>query len=172
MGMKRVELEQALEAIEPRSKAARVREVMPVIERKLAAGVLLADILAVLKTAGLEMSPATLRSYLYQFRKARAKAESALPTAPASGAASVSSVSCEPSAASPHPPTPASMPARPADTSGTPVESPSAGDARRALSAAELTRLMRPDPEQEMQDMARYEQIGKKLSRRRRDPSP
>jgi hypothetical protein len=46
--MSKADLHRALAAIEPTTKAAQVREVMPLIEQKLAAGVRIADILAAL----------------------------------------------------------------------------------------------------------------------------
>lgn len=71
--MLKTDLTQALMAIEPKSKAAKVREVMPVIEQRIAAGVRIADILKALKDSGLELSEATLKSYLYRYRKKQGK---------------------------------------------------------------------------------------------------
>lgn len=69
--MSSTDLRQALTAMEPKTKAAKVREVMPVIEQKIAAGVRIADIVTVLKDGGVDMSEATLTNYLYRFRKKR-----------------------------------------------------------------------------------------------------
>ncbi|WP_234909671.1 hypothetical protein [Xanthomonas citri] len=67
--MPKSDLTQALTAIEPKTKAAKVREVMPVIEQRIAAGVRIADILKTLKDSGIDLTEATLKSYLYRYRK-------------------------------------------------------------------------------------------------------
>lgn len=59
----------ALESLTPVTKAARLRAYLPLIEEKLAAGVRLAEILAVLKANGLDVSKATFRSYRQRHRK-------------------------------------------------------------------------------------------------------
>lgn len=67
--MPKSDLTQALTAIEPKTKAAKVREVMPVIEQRIAAGVRIADILKTLKDSGIDLTEATLKSYLYRYRR-------------------------------------------------------------------------------------------------------
>jgi hypothetical protein len=66
-------LAEALAALRPKTKMARVREVMPVIEQRIAAGVRIPDILKALKDSGLELTEATLRNYLYRYRKKQGK---------------------------------------------------------------------------------------------------
>src|ERR1700676_1682802 len=63
-------LHQALEKMEAGSKAARLRTLMPEIEQRLAAGVRIADVVRTLTENGLPITSATLKSYLYRFRKA------------------------------------------------------------------------------------------------------
>ena len=60
----------AIEKLEAGTKAARLRVLMPEIEQRLAAGTRIADVVQVLNTNGLPISTATLKSYLYRFRKA------------------------------------------------------------------------------------------------------
>jgi hypothetical protein len=61
-----------LEALQPKSKAARLREWMPVIEQKLAEGVQVAQIAQALTDEGLVLSAATLSNYVYRYRKKKA----------------------------------------------------------------------------------------------------
>jgi len=65
------DIEKALMAVEPVTKAAKIRKVMPVIEKQLRAGVRRQAILDVLKEQGIEVSMDTLKSYLYRYRKAQ-----------------------------------------------------------------------------------------------------
>lgn len=65
------DIEKALMAVEPVTKAAKIRQVMPVIEKQLRAGVRRQAILDVLKEQGIEVSMDTLKSYLYRYRKAQ-----------------------------------------------------------------------------------------------------
>lgn len=58
-----------LEALQPKSKAARLRGLMPVIERKLAEGVGAAQIAEALTQEGLSLTPEMLRNYVYRYRK-------------------------------------------------------------------------------------------------------
>src|SRR5580698_4139717 len=60
----------AIEKLEAGTKAARLRMLMPEIEQRLAAGARIADVVQVLNANGLPISTATLKSYLYRFRKA------------------------------------------------------------------------------------------------------
>lgn len=55
--------------MEPKTKAARVRDVLPAIEQKVAEGVRIADIVRTLNNAGLELTVGTLKSYLSRHRR-------------------------------------------------------------------------------------------------------
>lgn len=58
-----------IDQVEPGTKAAKLRDVMPEIERKIAAGARIADIVEALNDNGLDLTLATLKSYLYRFRR-------------------------------------------------------------------------------------------------------
>lgn len=77
-------LRAAVESVQAGTKAARVRGVLPEIEQRLSAGARIADVVQALNASGLEMSVATLKSYLYRFRKTQR--EAALNDAPPVGA--------------------------------------------------------------------------------------
>lgn len=116
-----------------------MREVMPLIEKKIADGVRIADILVALADTGLELSEATLKSYLYRYRK-RKKPEQA------SG----------------------SSPALPVETSITAVDTdaePASGESE-PVSISDLDRLMKPDPAKEAKDLAHYERLGRDQRRK------
>ncbi|CAJ3333245.1 Uncharacterised protein [Burkholderia pseudomallei] len=147
--MPKSDLTQALTAIEPKTKAAKVREVMPVIEQRIAAGVRIADILKTLKDSGIDLTEATLKSYLYRYRKKQGKTvgRQAEPVAPRSNSAPASTQSGESVSYETE-----SEPS----TSGGPV------------SMQELDRLMNPDPAEQAEKMARYERLGKQQRRNHR----
>ncbi|CAG9264500.1 ROK family transcriptional regulator [Paraburkholderia caribensis] len=63
-------LRSAIDEIEASTKAARLRSVLPEIEQRLTAGARIADIVQALNDNGLAITTATLKSYLYRFRKA------------------------------------------------------------------------------------------------------
>ena len=65
------DLTNALMAVGPESKAAKIRQVMPLIEQQISAGVRLQVILDVLIQQGVELSMPTLKSYLQRYRKAQ-----------------------------------------------------------------------------------------------------
>ena len=65
----KLDLATALQAVEPETKAAQIRQVMPIIEQQLKAGVRRQAILDVLKAQGIEITMETLKSYLYRYRK-------------------------------------------------------------------------------------------------------
>ena len=67
--MAKLDLATALQAVEPETKAAQIRQVMPIIEQQLKAGVRRKAILDVLKEQGIEITMETLKSYLYRYRK-------------------------------------------------------------------------------------------------------
>lgn len=106
------DLEARIEALTGRTAAARLRAVMPVIDRKVREGVRHEDIVEALQAAGLNVSLNTFRVNLYRYRK-RSQAQ---------GAASAST----------HPKTHNSPPAVPGEAG--PVAA--AGDADAAFEAA------------------------------------
>ncbi|PAA33098.1 hypothetical protein CJU79_22995 [Pseudomonas fragi] len=67
--MTKPDLTTALRAIEPATKAGKLREVMPIIEQQLKAGVTRQAILDVLEDQGIVLTLQTLKSYLYRYRK-------------------------------------------------------------------------------------------------------
>ena len=70
--------------LKPRTKAARLRALMGLIETKLGEGVQHADILQWLNDeAGLELTERTYQSYLYRYRRRREEAQAAREKAPA-----------------------------------------------------------------------------------------
>ncbi len=73
-------LEQLLNTPGRRSKMGRFREVADLVERAATAGVKREAILETLKAQGLELSPATLNSYLTRHRKAAAATQAAAPS--------------------------------------------------------------------------------------------
>ncbi len=73
------DLEARIEALTGRTAAARLRAVMPVIDRKVREGVRHEDIVQALAAAGLRLSLNTFRSYLYRYRK-RHQAQGAAST--------------------------------------------------------------------------------------------
>jgi hypothetical protein len=73
------DLEARIEALTGRTAAARLRAVMPVIDRKVREGVRHEDIVEALQAAGLSVSLNTFRSYLYRYRK-RSRVQGAAST--------------------------------------------------------------------------------------------
>jgi len=63
------DLKQAVMQAAPTTKAAQLREVMPEIEMKLAAGTPLAAIHQALTHSGLDLTLKTLKTYLHRYRK-------------------------------------------------------------------------------------------------------
>lgn len=134
--------QQAIEQTAPTTKAAQLREVMPQIEAKLAAGVRLGTIHRALVEAGFELTFQTLKTYLYRYRKRRR----VKPAAPAS----------------PRPGPSVSYQAGP--------RAPDSGRAapRELLSIQELDRLMKPDPAELGERIARYERLAMEKERSRK----
>ena len=64
---------QAVRETEPTTKAARLRDVMPEIEKKLSVGVQLRAIHQALTGAGLDLSLQTLKTYLYGIERSNAR---------------------------------------------------------------------------------------------------
>lgn len=132
--MTKTALSEALTGLQPKTKAARLREVMPVIEERIRAGVRLADILQALNANGLELNEATLKSYLYRYRKGR-KAVT--------------------------PPAAAAQPDPAGESSGNNAATRDTNPSGGTVSMQDLERLMKPDPAQQAEDLARYERLGK-----------
>lgn len=95
-----------LEDLGPKTTAAKLRTLSPVIEAKLAAGIRHADIHASLREAGIDVSMATYKGTLQRLRKEARRATPA-PALPSDLARPASSVSAPPSPALPRPPAPA-----------------------------------------------------------------
>jgi len=108
------DLEARIEALTGRTAAARLRAIMPVIDRKVREGVRHEDIVEALQAAGLNVSLNTFRVNLYRYRK-RSQAQ---------GAASTSA----------HPKTHNSPPAVPGEAG--PVAADASTDADAAFEAA------------------------------------
>lgn len=148
--MPKSDLTQALTAMEPKTKAAKVREVMPVIEQRIAAGVRIADILKTLQGRGIELTEATLKSYLYRYRKKQGKA----------GRRQKEFVGTRRSAD-----LPASQPGESVSYETDGLET---SRSRGPISMQELDRLMKPDPAEQAEKLARYERLGKQQRRNHR----
>lgn len=146
--------EKALQALQPSTKAARIRALMPIIEAKIASGVRVPEILAVLQANGIELSLSSFRQYLHRFRKEAVKPMASMPGGEESGV-----VARDDSAAG--------LP-DPAAATQSDKSSPAADAARRPVSPAELQRLMHPDPAQQAQELAQYERRAKQLKRKNR----
>ena len=122
----------------PTTKAAQLREVMPEIEMKLATGTPLAAIHQALTHAGLDLTFKTLKTYLHRYRK-KQRWKSVNQPPPPVGAA------------------------------GTPLQSASASletdTPRGQISMQALDRLMKPDPADQAEKLARYERLAKQQRR-------
>ncbi|CCF69606.1 putative uncharacterized protein [Xanthomonas citri pv. punicae str. LMG 859] len=125
-----------------------MREVMPVIEQRIAAGVRIADILKTLKDSGIDLTEATLKSYLYRYRKKH--------QAKTKGQQSASRT-----VGMPAPPQPGESESVSQET-----DSPETSTPRGPISMQELDRLMKPDPEEQAKDIARYERLAKEKWRK------
>ncbi|MDR5797997.1 conjugal transfer protein TraD [Caballeronia sp. LZ008] len=151
---------QALTALEPKTKAAKVREVMPLIEQRLSAGVRIVDVLKALRANGIDLTEATLKSYLYRYRqkqqveqetvgqKLSANVQHSSATRPVSQRHYSDSSSIRDSDLSTH-----------ATSNGSPHE---------PMSMQELDRLMKPDPAEQAEKLARYERLAKQQRRSRK----
>lgn len=146
--MAKADLEKALQGVEPVTKAAQVREVMPIIERQLKSGVRQQAILDVLKAQGIELTPATFKSYLARYRKTN-KTEGKAPSAPRETVAQQApTIPSEPESVSYD---------KEPDTDLTPPS---------PVGPGELGRVMNPGDDANASDMARYETAGKKQRRK------
>ncbi|AET95635.1 hypothetical protein [Caballeronia zhejiangensis] len=149
---------QALTALEPKTKAAKVREVMPVIEQRIAAGVRIADILKALKEGGIDLTEATLKSYLYRYRQ-KQQVKPGVAGRPAQPGAAQSDATQPVDVSPPH--HPASSALNETDSSASPAS-------RGPISMQELDRLMKPDPAEQAEKLARYERLAKQQRRSRK----
>ncbi|CCG39273.1 putative uncharacterized protein [Xanthomonas citri pv. mangiferaeindicae LMG 941] len=123
---------------------------MPVIEQRIAAGVRIADILKTLKDSGIDLTEATLKSYLYRYRrKHQAKTKGQQSASRTVGM--------------PTPPQPGESESVSHETDS--VETPTS---RGPISMQELDRLMKPDPAEQAEDIARYERLAKQKERSRK----
>lgn len=149
--MSKTDIKEALMALEPKTKAATVRDLMPLIEAKIAEGVLIADIVSVLNGGGLELTEGTLKSYLNRNRKRHGKLAGRI-RAPGSSQAKDSQSSEQ--------------------ARGEPVwvEAGQQGppEAAGPVSIQDLDRIMKPDPAEQENELAQYERIGKQQRRNRK----
>ena len=148
--MAKLDLATALQAVEPETKAAQIRQVMPIIEQQLKAGVRRQAILNVLKEQGIEISMETLKSYLYRYRKSvKAGTVEAPANVPNSRSAAVV------------PEAPAEKPEIVSyDTK------PESQDLPAPMAPNELSKIMNPGDDVNASELARYESASP--SRRRR----
>ena len=148
--MAKLDLATALQAVEPETKAAQIRQVMPIIEQQLKAGVRRQAILNVLKEQGIEISMETLKSYLYRYRKSvKAGTVEAPANVPNSQSAAV---------------VPEATAEKPEIVSyDTTTESQ---DLPAPLAPNELSKIMNPGDDVNASELARYESASP--SRRRR----
>lgn len=144
--MAKLDLATALQAVEPVTKAAQIRQVMPIIEQQLKAGVRRQAILDVLKAQGVEISMETLKSYLYRYRKSVKAGEVKAP-------ADV-------------PKTAASVPEAPAEKPGSITYDTEPQDSPAPMPPNELSKIMNPGDDVNASELARYESASP--SRRRR----
>lgn len=146
------DLTNALMAVGPESKAAKIRQVMPLIEQQLSAGVRRQVILDVLKEQGIELSMETLKSYLYRYRKAQRQ-----------------TADKQPKTASPVPSTqPVTEREAPEKNGGVSYDTDSGTEVSQTapLGPSELSKIMNPGDDQNASDLAMYENAG----RRKRTP--
>lgn len=132
---------EALENIKPKTMAAQIRQLLPVIEKKISDGVRIADITKVLNDSGIQISEGTLKTYLYRFRKQQVPARTENPATSVSDRAPIS-------------------PAPPKRDTQKPASNP--------VSPAALESLMKPDPQTQADDLARYERLAKQQRRSRK----
>ncbi|VVE85397.1 conjugal transfer protein TraD [Pandoraea sputorum] len=153
--MSETELKARIEALKRSTKAARLRQLMPSIEAKLAEGVRAAEIVEALRHGGLELTIATFRNYLYQYRARHPNKSTERPEVP--GGPQTAGAP-----ASPRPEVCVSQESAPPATDGGPPPP------REPLSMQELDRLMKPDPAELAERIARYERIAIEKERSRR----
>ncbi|BBU33359.1 hypothetical protein BTHE68_70930 (plasmid) [Burkholderia sp. THE68] len=146
---------QALTALEPKTKAAKVREVMPLIEQRISAGVRIADILKALREGGIDLTEATLKSYLYRYRQ---KQQVERETTGQKIQSNAQHSSATESVSQQH---------HPDSSSITDSDSSEHVASHGPISMQELDRLMKPDPAEQAEKLARYERLAKQQRRSR-----
>ncbi|MGZ5198250.1 MAG: conjugal transfer protein TraD [Telluria sp.] len=131
-------IKQALAEMQPRSKAAKVRQLLPLIEQKIDEGVSMRAILEVLNEGGMDLTENTLKSSLYRARKKQPKGRSNSSTSLA-----------QPRAVG-------------VDDTHFSAPQPGLGAAVGApISPLQLEKVMKPDPVQQAAELAHYETIAK-----------
>jgi hypothetical protein len=70
-----IDLKHSLEKLQARTKAGKLRGLMPTIEAKLKEGIRHVDIIRLLNEQGFKLSEHTYRSYLQRYRKKQAAAK-------------------------------------------------------------------------------------------------
>jgi hypothetical protein len=138
-------LADALKALTPNTKAGKVRALMPLIEEKIDQGVRISEILDVLKAGGLVLSEGTFKNYLHRARRRQQASAGAIRHARKSGHHQ------QPAQEAPEP-----LPPVPGQQ-GSPTIAP--------VSMRELDRIMKPDPAEQANEMARYERLAKQQRR-------
>lgn len=153
--MSETELKARIEALKRSTKAARLRQLMPSIEAKLAEGVRAAEIVETLRKGGLELTIATFRNYLYQYRARHPNKSTERPEGSGGPQTAEAPASRRPEAGV----TQESVP--PATDGGPPRP-------REPLSVQELDRLMKPEPAELAERIARYERLAVEKERSRK----
>jgi hypothetical protein len=129
---------QTLAEMQPQSKAARVRQLLPLIEQKIKEGVSMRAILEVLNEGGMDLTENTLKSSLYRARKKQPKEHSD------------SSISvAQPMAVGIN------------ETHFGAAQPSLAPTVSATLSPQQLEQVMKPDPMQQAAELAHYEAIAK-----------
>ncbi|SAL05372.1 hypothetical protein AWB81_07134 [Caballeronia arationis] len=159
---------QAVSEIEPTTKAARLRDVMPEIEKKLAVGVQLRAIHQALTGAGLDLTLQTLKTYLYRYRKELRARTTGQQTTFAASAADVVPGPSQVGEAVLHEAKAPEMQEPPKPQKTTQETSQRTTALREPISMQELDRLMKPDPVQQAEKLARYERLAKQQRRSRK----
>ena len=131
--------------MQPITKVARLRELMPVIEKKLATGVKLVDIHQTLLAIGFDLPFQTLKKYLYRLRR----------EASVQGPAGKFIKKAIPSMNDSQINSPSELK----------NHFPDAENLRPAISIQEIGRLMHPDTAQQAEKLARYEKLAKQQRR-------
>lgn len=138
--MMKPNLKQAVMQTVPTTKSAQLRDVMPDIENRLAAGVQLVAIHQALINAGLALTFQTLKTYLYRYRKKQQGKSQNQPAIPVGQSG-----------------TSAQLQAAPASLETETLHG--------QISMQELDRLMKPDPVDQAEKLARYERLAKQQRR-------
>ncbi|MGA3705800.1 conjugal transfer protein TraD [Ralstonia nicotianae] len=148
--MSEADLKAQIEAIKLTTKTAKLRKLIPSIEAKLAEGVRAAEIVETLRKGGLDLTMGTFRNYLHQYRVKHRKTvgQQAKPIGPRAADRPASSQLDE-------------SVSYDTDSLGTPTP-------RGPISMQELDRLMKPDPAEQAEKLARYERLGKQQRRNHR----